>query len=111
MALASCPARQGQQRSLCGMRQVLSWGVGAFPGRPWLGVDAVSVFLRGGLAASPVGDADVAASARVALVGQDHQAGGGEFAQDAPDPGGGQIVHRPGAVALIPRGSRRPGWR
>jgi hypothetical protein len=32
MALASCPARQGQQRSLRKMRQVLSLGAGTLAG-------------------------------------------------------------------------------
>src|SRR5205814_9175296 len=36
MALASCPARQGQQRSLRRMRQVLSWALARSPGlRSW----------------------------------------------------------------------------
>jgi hypothetical protein len=58
MALASCPARHGQQRSLRRMRQALSWALARPPGtvagrghgwRP----------LRGGLAASPVRNADM----------------------------------------------------
>jgi hypothetical protein len=32
MALASCPARQGQQRSFRRMRQVLSWAIARSPG-------------------------------------------------------------------------------
>jgi hypothetical protein len=32
MALASCPARQGQQRSLRRIRQVLSWAFARSPG-------------------------------------------------------------------------------
>jgi hypothetical protein len=38
MALASCPAFQGQQRSLRRMRQVLSWAFALSPGarsRAW----------------------------------------------------------------------------
>jgi hypothetical protein len=36
MALASCPARQGQQRSLRRMRQALSWALAPSPGeRSW----------------------------------------------------------------------------
>jgi hypothetical protein len=36
MALASCPARQGQQRSLRKMRQALSWALARSPGpRNW----------------------------------------------------------------------------
>src|SRR5256885_2213094 len=36
MALASCPARQGQQRSLRRMRQLLSWALARSPGaRSW----------------------------------------------------------------------------
>ena len=36
MALASCPARQGQQRSLRRIRQVLSWALARSPGaRSW----------------------------------------------------------------------------
>ena len=41
MALASCPARQGQQRSLLRMCQVFSWALAHSPGGPQLGVGAV----------------------------------------------------------------------
>jgi hypothetical protein len=66
MALASCPARQGQ-RSLRRMCQVFSWalarspGIAAGRGRGWR-------HLRGGLVSSLVGGKDVVTGAAVGLV-------------------------------------------
>ena len=58
--------------------------------------------LRGGLVPAPVGRADVVAGAVVAVVGQHDQAGGGELADDAPDPGGGQVVDGAGQRTADP---------
>ena len=49
----------------------------------------------GGFVLSPVRRSDVALT-EVALVAQHDQAGGGQLAHDAPDPGGGQVMHRAG---------------
>jgi hypothetical protein len=49
MALASCPAFQGQQRSLRRMRQVFSWALARSPGprsRAWA---RLAAFCEGGL--------------------------------------------------------------
>ena len=82
------------------MPQVLSLGVGASAGSTELGMGGVGGFLGGGLVPAPVGDEDVLASADVAPVGQHDQPGSGELADDAPDPGGGQVMdgtgQRPG---------------
>jgi len=40
--------------------------------------------------------------AEVALVAQDDQAAGGQLADDAPDPGRGQVMHRAGQRAGHP---------
>ena len=108
MALASCPARQGQQRSLRRMRQVLSWALARSPGRgaghelgwPPSGRRACS---------APVRSADVLVLADVALVGQDDQPAGGQLPHDAPDPGRGQVMHgagqRPGHPHDVPVGA------
>ena len=50
MALASCPARQGQQRSLRKMCQVLSWALARVPalgGEPGCAVELTEVRARG----------------------------------------------------------------
>jgi hypothetical protein len=47
----------------------------------------------------------------VALVGQHRQAGGGQFAEDAPDPGGGQVVDGAGQQARHPEDVTDRGWR
>ena len=69
-ALASCPARQGQRRSLRKMCKVLSWAFtrGAKPG-----MRLVGLLLEGGFT-HPVRGADVLL-AKVALVAQHDQAG------------------------------------
>src|SRR6266536_3854866 len=64
---------------------------------------AVGVFLRGGLVPPSVGGQDVVTGAVVALVGQRDQPGGGELADDAPDPGGGQVVGGAGQRAGDPQ--------
>lgn len=92
MALASCPARQGQQRSLRRIRQNLSLGIGTFAGSTQPGMGPVGLLLRGGLIPPPVRCADIVL-AEVALIAEDDQAAGGEFAGDAPDPGGGHVMH------------------
>ena len=77
------------------MRQVLSWAPARSPGlRSWawarlaaFGIPACS---------SPYTGADAVPGAVVALVRQHHQPGGGQFAHDAPDPGGSQVVHSAG---------------
>jgi hypothetical protein len=108
MALASWPARQGQQRSLRKMRQDLSWH-GRLAGGAEPGVSLVGVLLRGGLVPAPVRGADVLL-AEVAVIAQREQAAGGQLGDDAPDPGGGQVVHgtgqRPGPPVAPPSRSR-----
>jgi len=54
-------------------------------------MSAVGVLLGGGLIPAPVGRAD-AVLAEVALITQHDQARGGQFGDDAPDPGRGQVV-------------------
>jgi hypothetical protein len=66
MALASCPARQGQ-RSLRRMRQVLAGRWRARPGMA-AGRERGWRLLRGGLVSSPVGGKDVVTGAAVGLV-------------------------------------------
>ena len=90
MALASCPAFQGQQRSLRRMCR-FQLGVGPFAGGIVAG-RAVGGLLRGGLVFAPGRECAVLTCADVALVGQHDQAAGGQLAGDAPDPGGGQVV-------------------
>ncbi len=51
MALAGCPARQGQQRSLRKMCRDLSWAL-ALAGSAQPGMSTVGGFLRGGLVTS-----------------------------------------------------------
>src|SRR5262244_378261 len=63
-------------------------------------MSAVGLLLGGGLVSPPVRGEDVVAGAVLALVGQRDQPGGGQLAEDAPDPRGGQVVdgagQRPG---------------
>jgi len=59
-------------------------------------MSGVGGFLGGGLVPPPVGGQDVLTCADVALVGEHDQPGAGEFADDAPDPGGTQVVHGAG---------------
>ena len=66
----------------------LELGVGALAGRAQLGVGLVGVLLGGGLVPAAVGGEQRLAGAVVALVRQDDQPGGGQLADDAPDPGG-----------------------
>jgi hypothetical protein len=70
MALAICPARQERQRSLRRMCQVLSWAFARSSGARSLAWAELAAFCGGRLAAAPVQDRDVGASADVALVGQ-----------------------------------------
>jgi hypothetical protein len=65
MAFAICPARQGQQRSLRRMCQVLSWAVARSPGARSLAW--------------------------------------AEAADDAPSPGGGQVMHAAGQLPVHPQ--------
>jgi hypothetical protein len=81
MALASCPARHGQQWELVEDSPVLELGVCPFAGCQELRVGAVG-FLR--LVLPPVQDLRVRA-ALVTLVGEGDQAGGLQLVQDAPD--------------------------
>ena len=74
----------------------MSLGVRALAGCAEPGVGAVGVFLGGGLVPSPVGSQYVLAGAVIALVSQYYWAGGGQLADDAPDPGGGQVMDRAG---------------
>jgi hypothetical protein len=107
MALARWPARQGQQRSLRRMRQVLSWAF-AFPGSAQPGVGLVRFFLGGGLAPAAVGRDDRLAGAVIPLVRQDDQARSSELADDPPDPCGSQVMsaaaQRPGDPHDVPAG-------
>jgi hypothetical protein len=96
MALASCPAFQGQQRSFRRMRQVLSWALARSPGARSFAWARLAAFCEGGLPLALVRGDHVLARAVVALVGQHHQAGGGQRAEDAPDPGRAQVVHAAG---------------
>lgn len=77
----------------------LQLGVGTLAGGSELGVGAVGVFLGGGLVSSPVGSKDVLPGAVVALVGQCDQPGGGQFADESPGPGGGQVMDGAGQGA------------
>lgn len=71
---------------------MLELGVGSFAGAAELGVGAVG-FLEGlGLVLALVGRLDVRAGADVALVGQYQDPGGGQCADQAPDPGGLEVV-------------------
>ena len=73
MALASCPARHGQQRSLRRMRQVLSWALPRSPGdRSWAWARLAS-FCEAGLPRPRYGMRMWCASVGVAPVGQDHR--------------------------------------
>src|SRR5215472_7412857 len=78
-------------------------GVGALAGGSSLGVGPVGLLLRGGLVAAPAGGQHRVAGAVVALVGQHDQPGGGQLADDAPDPRGGQVVHGAGQRPGHPR--------
>src|SRR5262249_54539159 len=49
MALASCPAFQGQQRSLRRMRQVLSWALARSPGPRSVAWARLAAFCEAGL--------------------------------------------------------------
>ena len=70
MTLASCPARQGQQRSLRRMCQVFELGVGPLGRGAQLGVGAVGGLLRGWFVPPPVGGEHRFSSADVALAGE-----------------------------------------
>ena len=91
MALASCPAFQGQQRSLRRMRQVLSWALARSPGLRSLAWARLAAFCDSGLF-FPFRGADVVTGAVVALVREHDQPGGGQLPHDSPDPGGSQVV-------------------
>src|SRR5436190_18970366 len=65
----------------------LELGVRALAGCSEPGVGLVRLFLRGGLVPPAVRGEQRRSGAVVALVGQDDQAGGGQLADDAPDPG------------------------
>lgn len=90
MALVSCPACQGQQRSLRKMPG-LELGVGAFARGAEPGMSAIGVLLRGGLVPPPVRRAD-SVLAEVTLVAQHDQARGGAD----PDRQGSQPALRTG---------------
>jgi len=77
------------------MSQGLEPGISAFARGAEPGMRAVGVLLRGGLVPASVGRAD-AVLAEVALVVQHDQAGGGQLADDAPDPVRGQVMHGAG---------------
>ena len=53
MALASCPARQRQQRSLRRIRQLFELDIGALGWTAKLGMSAAGLFLRDGLCRGP----------------------------------------------------------
>ena len=94
---------------------------GQLPGAPWaaakfaqdtpvfeLGVGSahqtrLASFWEAGLPRPRYGDAYMVIGARVALVGQHHQPGGGQFPHDASDPGRGQVVGGPGQRARDPQ--------
>jgi hypothetical protein len=92
MALASCPARQGQQRSLRTMCQVLSWALARSGRGAELGVSPVGRLLRGGLVPPPVGSDHRLPGADISLVGEHDLPGRGQAAHNAPDPPGGQVM-------------------
>ena len=102
MASASCPAFHGQQPSLCRMRQVLSWALARSPGPRSLACARLAAFCDSGLFRPLVWGADVVTGPGVALVLQHDQPGGGQFPQNAPDPGGGQVVDGTGQRARHP---------
>ncbi len=84
--------------------------IGALAGCSELRVGAVSLFLGFGLVLSPVRDLRMPRSL-VALVGENDQADGLQFVQDAPDPLGFLVVDRAGQRPLRPTAGRRRGWR
>ena len=90
MALAKCPARQGQQRSLRKMRQDLSWALTRSPGPPSRAWARLASFWE--VACSVPGTGPGGGRRRGNLVAQDDQAGGSQGPDDAPDPGGDQVV-------------------
>ena len=75
MALASWPARQGQQRSLRRILQVLSSAFARPPGARSLAWALLASFCDSGFVPSPVRDLRVRGSL-IALIGQGDQAGG-----------------------------------
>ena len=110
MALASWPARQGQQRSLRRICQVLSWAFARSPGARSLAWARLASFWDSGLFL-PLYGVFACRAALVALVGQGDQPGGLQLGQDAPDPRGLHVVHRAGQRPRTPTGCPRPGWR
>jgi hypothetical protein len=75
-------------------------------------VGAAGEFLGCGLVSAPVRGDDVLVGTVVALVRQKYGTGGRQFADDAPDPDGGQVVRTAGQgrrmviVATPPCGGR-----
>ena len=93
MALASC--RGGTAAELPQDPPDLELGIGGLAWGAEPGMTPVGVFLRGGLVPPPVRGADIV-MADIALIAQRNQARGGQVADNAPDPGRGQAVHRAG---------------
>jgi hypothetical protein len=80
------------------MRQVLSWALARSPGAE-PGVRAVGALLRGGLVPSAIGRADEFLT-EVALIAHTARPQAARALDDAPNPGGSQVVdgagQRPG---------------
>jgi len=98
MALAIWPARQGQQRSLRRIPQLLSWALARSPGARSFAWAELAAFWEAGLF-RPGRGVDVLTCADVALVGQHDQPGVRQFAHHGPDPGGGQVMDSAAASA------------
>jgi hypothetical protein len=93
MALASFPARYGQQRSLHRIFQVLSWAFALSPGARSFAWARLASFCGPGLALAFARNLRPGA-AQISLIGQDDEALAFEFVQHAPYPLGLLVVDR-----------------
>lgn len=84
------------------MRQLLSWAWARSPGLRSLAWARLAAFCDSGLFFPLVEGADVLAGAVVALVRQYHQPADGQLEDDAPDPGGIQVVNGAGQRSRNP---------
>jgi hypothetical protein len=92
------------------MRQVLSWALARSPGLLIWARARLASFCEAGYPVPGRGCAHGVTGAGVTLVRQHDQPGRREFAQDAPDPGGGQVVHGAGQGPGHPDGLAVGEW-
>src|SRR6516164_7868804 len=93
--LGQLPGAPGAAAELTQNPPGLELGIGALARRAEPVMGPVGLLLQSGLVPAPVRGADILL-ADVPLIAQRDQPASGQFADDAPDPGRSQVVHRAG---------------